>query len=312
VPAPVPRAPDEPASHGGRPWRRSERAAALVRLVHPFPSILDAVATGALALIAGGGPAAAGSLALSMLAIQLSIGATNDVADAARDALSRPAKPIPSGAVAIGVARSVAVVAAAIGLALAASRGPAAFVIAVTGLAVGLAYDLRLKASAYSWLPFAVGIPLVPVFAWVGAVGSIPPPVVALALLAVPAGSGLAIANALPDAEADRAAGTPTIATVLGVRRAWWAATALLAGTWLVAVLLLPVLGAGPGDVSGTGPAWAAVAGSAILIAVGAWAGRGPAAGRRRSGWGIEAIGVVTLGCGWVLALEIAGRLTSP
>ena len=296
----------------------------LVRLVHPFPSLLDAVATGALALLAGGQPVTAAGLALSMLGIQFAIGAVNDLVDAPRDALARPTKPIPSGAVSVGWARLVALAAATVGLGLAAAHGPSTLAIASLGLGLGLAYDLVLKPTPLSWLPFALGIPLVPLFAWAGAAGTVPAPVLVLALLAVPAGAGVAVANALADVDDDRAAGTRTVATALGPGRAWWTATALLAGTWAAAVVALALLGGGPAILRAAGPGaagpgagtdrlavvgWTAILASAVLVAVGAALGRGPAAARRRTGWGVEAIGVVTLGCGWVAVLEAADRL---
>ena len=74
-------------------------------------------------------------------------------------------------------------------------------------IAIGLAYDLRLKGTAWSWLPFAIGIPILPVFGWVGATGSLPPAFVVLVPAAVAAGAALAIGNALVDVERDRAAG---------------------------------------------------------------------------------------------------------
>ena len=41
-------------------------------------------------------------------------------------------------------------------------------------LAIGYGYDLAFKGTAWSWLPFAVGIPLLPVFGWLGATGGLP------------------------------------------------------------------------------------------------------------------------------------------
>ena len=289
------------------------------------------MATGALAALAGGAPATAATLALAMLGVQFAIGTTNDLADAGPDAVVRPAKPIPSGEVSRRTAVGVAVATAAVGLALAATRGPVTLAIAMAGLGMGLAYDLVLKPTPLSWLPFAVGIPLVPLFAWAGAAGGVPPGGLVLACLAVPAGAGIAVANALADLDGDRVAGTRTIATVLGSERAWRAATALLAGTYVAAVGMLLALGAGPG--AGPGPVlgpglpgdggggavgddvvaaagWAAIAAAAALVALGAWMGRGPAPSRRRMGWGIEAVGVAVLGCGWVAILQAAGRLT--
>jgi len=59
-------------------------------LVHPFPSTLDAVAAGAIALIAGANPSVAARLTFGMLGLQFAIGTVNDLADAPRDRLSRP------------------------------------------------------------------------------------------------------------------------------------------------------------------------------------------------------------------------------
>ena len=315
----------------GRRPRLRDRAVGVIRLVHPFPSALDAVATAVLALIAGGSGIAVATLGTAMLALQLSIGAANDVVDATRDGVSRPTKPIPAGLVPSGAAVAFAVGSAALGLALSATRGPATLALAAAGLGVGLAYDLRLKATPWSWLPFAAGIPLIPLYAWVGAVGTVPPALVGLALLAVPAGAGLAVANALPDEAGDRVAGARTVATALGPRAAWWAATLLLAATYVLAVGALIALGAGTAGVldtvgaTGGGPAggaapadavpgasaasWATITVAGLLLAGGAWLGRGPALARRRAGWGVEGVAVAALAAGWVGALAAAGLL---
>ncbi len=284
-----------------------------------------------LALIAGGSGIAVATLGIAMLALQLSIGAANDVADVARDRVSRPTKPIPAGIIAPRVAVTFVVGSAALGLALSATRGPATLLLAAAGLGVGLAYDLRLKATPWSWVPLAAGIPLVPLYAWVGAVGTVPPTLAGLALLAVPAGAGLAVANALADEAGDRAAGARTVATALGAQAAWWVATLLLAATYVVAVWALVTLGAGPTGmldtvgVIGGGPAggaapgdavlgasavsWVTIAVAGLLLACGAWLGRGPALNRRRAGWGVEGAAVVVLATGWVGALAAAGLL---
>ena len=315
----------------GRRIRLRDRAVGAIRLVHPFPSALDAVATAVLAVIAGGSGAVVATLAAAMFALQLSIGAANDVVDAPRDAASRPTKPIPAGLVPPGAAVAFAIASAVLGLALSATRGPATLALAGAGLGAGLAYDLRLKATPWSWLPFAAGIPLIPLYAWVGSVGTVPPAVLVLVLLAVPAGAGLAVANALPDEPGDRAGGTRTVATVLGPRAAWWAATLLLVGTYVVAVGTLVAAGAGPGGMLGPdGPAgggsgagaapgdvipgasaasWAVIAVAGLLLTLGAWLGRGPAPARRRAGWGVQGVAVVALAAGWVGALAAAGRL---
>jgi len=191
----------------------------LVRLVHPFPSALDAAVTFALALVAGATAGRAALLGVAMLTIQFSIGAFNDVLDAPADAVAGRFKPLVDGRIPARVALGVAGVAGMVGLVLAALAGPAAALVALAGYGIGLAYDLRLKASPWSWLPYAMGIPLLPVFAWVGATGDLPVPILALAGLGVLAGTALAIANSLADAERDAASRTATVARTLGHAR---------------------------------------------------------------------------------------------
>jgi len=252
-------------------------------------------------------------LGCSMLAIQCAIGALNDAVDAPRDAALRPGKPVAAGRVTVRTAIAVAVAGSVLGLGLAATRGSPALAVAAAGLTTGILYDLRLKATQLSWLPFAIGIPLIPVFAWIGATGSIPPAVAVLALLAVPAGAGLAIANALADVPADEAAGTRTVATRLGPSAAWLLSTVLLGGTYAAAVVALIAAGVGPADGTAGEPAaslaWVAIAAAAILLVTGAALGRGPGGERRRLGWGTEALALAALACGWIGALLAAGRI---
>ena len=93
----------------------ARRVGALVRLSHPFPSLLDGLATAAFALLAGGDPATAVRLGVSMTALQVSIGVLNDVIDAPRDAGHKPGKPIPAGLVSPGSRRVGVVASAAVG-----------------------------------------------------------------------------------------------------------------------------------------------------------------------------------------------------
>ena len=269
----------------------------LVRLVHPFPSALDAGVTLVLALLAGAPGGRAALLAIAMLAIQFSIGAVNDLSDAPADALAGRSKPLVDGRVPARLALGVAAATAAAGIALSALAGPFAALIAVAGYGIGLAYDLRLKASAWSWLPYAAGIPLLPVFAWVGATGRLPGPMLALAGLGVLAGADLAIANSLADAERDAASGTATIARALGQGRALRLGALLsiaVGGTAAVSAVAL----AGP--IPGT---WLTCAGAAVM-AGGTWIGF---RGYLQRGWEVQAVGLGILAAGWVASLVAAG-----
>ena len=272
------------------------RLAGLVRLVHPFPSILDGVVVAAVALVAGASPIDASRLGVAMTALQFGIGATNDIVDAPRDAGHKAGKPIPAGFVSRPVARVVAVAGFGVGLLLSTPSGLPTFALALIVVGIGLTYDLFLKGTAWSWLPFAVGIPILPVFGWVGATSTLPPVFAVLVPVAGAAGAALAIANALADVERDRAAGTVSIATTLGPGRAW-AVEAVLIGEVVAAALASALLLAAP-----TGRlALIAIAG--CLPVAGLALGRGGGADRRERAWQVEAVGIAALGLAWIWAL---------
>ena len=104
-----------------------------------------------------------------MTALQVSIGTLNDLVDAPRDAGHKPGKPIPAGLVTPGIARAVMVIARHAGAPAGRPVRPGdPRLWPVVILAIGYGYDLVAKGTAWSWLPFAVGIPLLPVFGWLG------------------------------------------------------------------------------------------------------------------------------------------------
>ncbi len=169
-----------------------------------------------------------------MTALQASIGALNDIRDAPDDAGHKPGKPIPAGLVSVTVAWAVVVMGAAFGIALGALADVRIGALAVVVLLIGYGYDLLAKGTAWSWLPFALGIPLLPVYGWLGATGALPSFFVALLPMTMLAGAALAIANARADLERDVGAGTVSVATRLGAERSW----RLHAALWSVVLVV--------------------------------------------------------------------------
>lgn len=271
---------------------------AIVRLVHPFPSLLDGLVVAAVALVAGGEVGIALRLGVSMTALQASIGAVNDLHDAHADAGRKPGKPIPAGLVSVQAARLVALGTAVLGVWLAVTMGIAVTGLALVVLVVGYGYDLVAKGTAWSWLPFAVGIPILPIYGWVGGVGSLPSLFGVLVPMAVIAGAALAISNARVDVERDDAAGTTSIATRLGLERSWrvhaamWVVVVGLALGWLI-------------QVGVPGERWVAVGAVAGGLAVGVIAGRNGDATERERAWRIEAIGIALALVAWLLAIML-------
>jgi 4-hydroxybenzoate polyprenyltransferase len=248
-----------------------------------------------------------------MLAIQVAIGALNDHADSDRDLVAKPAKPIPAGLVSARGALALTTAAAAAGIVLSAASGPATAIVAAAGLGLGVAYDLGLSRTRWSWLPLALALPLVPVHAWLGATGAVPPGLLGLIPTGVLAGGALALANGIVDMERDASTGRPAIAVAVGRERAWWLHVGLL-----VAVAVLAIFFAPPVAMSSAGSALSPEGGSVIgldglhwlrtwgvtlglgALAVGGIALRASQPGVRERGWELEAVGVAGVGVGWL------------
>lgn len=248
------------------------------------------------AAIAGAPTLSAGALGLSMTALQVAIGSLNDLVDAAADAGRKPGKPIPAGLVTPAIARVVVGAAAVVGLGLAIALGgvPLAALAAVV-LAIGAVYDLAAKGTPLSWLPFALGVPLLPIYGWLGATGTTAPWFAVIWPAGFLAGGALAIANARADVERDGAAGRSSIAVWLGLARSWWVATALLALALLVVLWGAPSMAAPPASLLGATGVASIAAGAAI-----GYRGRPPA---RERAWQLQAIGVAAVAVAFLLVL---------
>jgi 4-hydroxybenzoate polyprenyltransferase len=214
----------------------------VVELVHPIPSFLTTLAAIGCALIFGLtlGDRRLWWIAAIMLAAQFSISALNEWADADLDARSSRLRPIPLGL----ASRRTAAVVAAIG-ALAAllmstlsGFGLVAFLVVILGLAAGSAYDVALKRTPLSFLPFAIGFPLLPL--WVGLVAHRPASsLLAIVAGAVPLAIGIHLADAIPDRDGDRDSGVQTLAVFLGRPAAEVVAAVLVGIGSAVAIALI-------------------------------------------------------------------------
>lgn len=174
---------------------------------HPVPTAaVTAIAT-VQALAAGGAPGVVALVLLAVLSGQLSIGWSNDLLDAERDrSAGRTDKPVAAGALprrTLGIALAVATAAV---VPLSFALGWQAAAAHLVGVAFGWAYNLGLKATPFSPVPYAVAFGALPAVATLSGSAPAAPPwwaVTAGALLGVGAHFG----NVLPDIRADREAG---------------------------------------------------------------------------------------------------------
>ncbi|MDX3684697.1 MULTISPECIES: UbiA family prenyltransferase [unclassified Streptomyces] len=254
--------------------RLSGAPAGLALSCHPGPVV--AVTGLATALAVSSGPAHGRWVLVgaAVLAGQLSVGWCNDAFDAVRDAgAARPGKPVARGAVGRGTVWGAAFTALFLCAVLSFACGAAAGAAHMTGVVAAWAYNLRLKGTALSWLPYAIGFGSLPCLVALSLPGSPWP-----AWWAVAAGALLGVAahlgDVLPDIEEDLRAGVRGLPQRLGPARVRRLLPApLVAAT---AVLLL-----GPSEAPGgrttavlSGVALCAVAAATVCAGprpVGAW-----------------------------------------
>jgi len=238
-----------------------------------------------------------GRLALTMLCIQFAIGVLNDWADRHLDAASKPWKPLVAGLVSPRVALATALALIAAAMLLATYGGFRAWLLAMGGLGIGVAYDLGLKRTPLSALTYAVALPLLPLWVWTALDRGSTALVIVLPL-GMLLGFGLQLVNALPDAGADAAGGLRGTVQWLGPERARRAAWGTLAGAGLLALGLARPAGL---HLVPFLPCWlgAAVLYGAALAAY----RRQPGERALRLGWNLLAPAVAVLAAGWLASL---------
>lgn len=182
-------------------------ALALARSTHPGPT----VAVTAIAVTLGVGIGLElwrlAVLALMVLASQASVGLSNDWIDAARDrAVGRTDKPVAAGLVSVSTARAAAFTCAALSIVASLLLGWPAALAHLVFLASGWAYNLGLKRTIFSIVPYVVGFGTLPLMVTL----SLPQPAFAAAWVVIAGcvfGAAAHFANVLPDLEDDRATG---------------------------------------------------------------------------------------------------------
>jgi 4-hydroxybenzoate polyprenyltransferase len=243
-------------SHGA-----AETLRALTLATHLGPTLAVTTVAILLALAAGVPADRVALLCGAVLAGQVSIGWSNDWLDADRDrAVARPDKPVVQGAVRPQLLRTAALVAVVLAVVLSLLLGIAPGALLLVLVVSGWAYNLGLKRTALSPLPYVTGFGALPAGVVAAAPGT---PVAPWWLVAAGGALGAAahFANVAPDVEDDLATGVRGLPHRLGAVPSAVAGAVLLGAASSLLVL-------GPdGAPTVTGWLGLVVAAPAVLVA---------------------------------------------
>ncbi len=268
-------------------------------VIHPFPALVNALAgTGFYLMVTDvvqGLSVAA--MFFSVLSIHASIGSMNDFCDIDLDTKTRPDKPIVRGDIAPWGALLVSGLAAAAGALLSLSFNWPTLCVALTVLAAGMAYNLWTKGTVWSWVPYGVFIPALPVWAFVAADAFTP-----MVLFSFPLGAlmslALNVANTVPDLEGDTLYGLQGIAHRLGLKGSLLVVWSCFGATIILLALTPSLLGI---DQTYLLPGILLASALLMLMIFDRLLTRSAASLRR--GWYLSAVIATILGAAWVASL---------
>ncbi|WP_435743737.1 UbiA family prenyltransferase [Nocardioides sp. SYSU DS0663] len=244
-------------------------ALALLTAAHGGPALAVSLVAALLAVRSDLGPTGVLVVTGAVLAGQLTIGWGNDLRDLPRDrAVGRSDKPLATGALPVRWVVRALLLATAACLALSALLGwRSALVNIVLGAGAGHAYNLGLKATPWSWLPYACAFGTLPSVITLAAADPSWAPWWQTAAGAA-LGVGAHLLNTLPDLADDERTGVRGLPHRIGPRPSRLLAVVLLLSASVVAVL-------GP---AGQPAAWTWAAGAVVVaLAAVAVAGKGRA-----------------------------------
>jgi 4-hydroxybenzoate polyprenyltransferase len=218
-------------------------AVALALSTHPGPTVAVTAVTAVLGLGAGLDGGRIALVTIAMLLGQVSVGLSNDWIDAERDAaVGRVDKPIARGWISASTVRAASALTVVLALLLTLPLGWRATLVHLVFIASAWSYNLWLKRTPLSVLPFVLSFGLLPALVTLSGT----PPMLA-APWALGAGALLGVAahfaNVLPDLDDDRATGIAGLPHRLGRRVSGTVIAASLA-----AASALVVLGPGGAD----------------------------------------------------------------
>ncbi|WP_344058442.1 UbiA family prenyltransferase [Microbacterium pumilum] len=222
-----------------------EMIRALWGSTHPGPTLVVSALALAIGIAVGLEPWRLVLLTLAVFSGQLSIGLSNDVIDAPRDrAVGRADKPIARGDVSERVAWGAAIGTVVVALVLSAPLGFGMLAAHAVFLASAWSYNVALKATPFSILPFIVSFGIFPSLATLAS----PDPHVAAPwawIAGAALGAAVHLTNVLPDLDEDLRTGVRGLPHRVGAR-----SSAVIAAAGIVVGAVAVLIGSTRGDVA--------------------------------------------------------------
>lgn len=224
------------------------RAVGIVRAAHAGPSAVVTLVALGLAVAAGLPGLSATLVVVAVATGQLSIGWCNDWWDATHDLDARRVdKPVTSGMVSDGMVRLAAFTALGLCVVASLALGWTAAAVHLIAVASGWSYNLLLKPTIYSVVPYVVSFGLLPSVVTAAAGAGLAPWWAGVTGACF--GAGAHFANVLPDLEVDAATGVRGLPQRLGSVGAG-VSTVVLLGFGILTVALAPPASTSPGSTN--------------------------------------------------------------
>jgi 4-hydroxybenzoate polyprenyltransferase len=201
---------------------RTGRVRDLVSSAHPKQAVVLAVVVGVLAAVDGRPEREYLSAAAAVLAVQLSLGLSNDLSDQPHDYRAQtPGKPIANGTVPASRASYWMMVLILLAVPLSVQNGSIAGLALLATLPIGWLHNRWLHRTAFAWLGWTLSSALLPAFlaygGWAGGMHG-NPPTLAVTGAAAAVGFCLHFVTSLGDLVDDNKAGARNLPLRVALR----------------------------------------------------------------------------------------------
>ena len=205
-----------------RKWAKGNKVFSIVALTHPTGVLVFGISIFALTIVAYGDIFSINQsllMSFAMMFAQATSGIVNEIFDYDLDRVSKPWRALPAEYISIQQASLIAVTTLIVSMCLATCVSEESAILLFLGIGVGVLYSAVLKRTKFSWIPYVIAYPSLPLWVWIS-LGKYDLRMFTLYLLAFPFVIAFHIVNQLRDYEQDSASGVEGFVQNLGWERA--------------------------------------------------------------------------------------------